>query len=439
MNTKYNQFLKISLFSGSGLVVQGYCSVVIFTTLADVFPSNFSTPYWQLYLELGVSWLAMLICSLLYGCIGDYWGRKKSLLLSIIIIASFMFIFGLLPSPSPHIHPETLKYILLFMSSALPFIIIGEKIGAFIYALESASTKRQGLYGGVFWFIFSGIGLILGSTVMYGLGHFLSLPHQQFIAWGWRLRFFIGSFLAIIVFIIRLYMPESVTFLQMKQNEKALTTARKSSTLKGSPQRNNLNILLVAMLTATTLFSLVYVHKFMEKWPYSSFLLATAIIISGFLSDRIGRMKLLISGLCGLAIISIPLYCFEAYNLLGMTIVSFSLLIIFAGIYIGPFSALIVEATPVKGRYLSIGLAFTLAYYFSHIFEFIYDLHYHLYAPLGRWLGPSYPDLCEYLDDIYKTLFDMPVYLIISTLLSGLALFILHQRRIKHRKNPVET
>ncbi len=139
---------------------------------------------------------------ILFGHIGDRWGRKKALTLSMLGMAVSTFLFSLLPTYEHIGIFAGILFICLRLCQGL--CLGGEVIGAALFCLEHHQTRHRGLIGGI---IAAGAmgGALLASIVAYFLVS--SLLNN-----GWRLAFMLGAFTGLVGFYIRRYLPETIEY-----------------------------------------------------------------------------------------------------------------------------------------------------------------------------------------------------------------------------------
>jgi len=162
------------------------------------------------FASFGVAFLARPLGAFIFGHLGDRIGRKSTMIATLVLMGVSTGAIGLVPTYAQ-------------IGLAAPFILVslrllqglavgGEWGGAVLVAIENAPRNKVRLYGAAPQ-MGSGIGLLMSTGAMALVG---LLPHDQRVAWGWRLPFIAGFVLVIIGLLIRLGVEESDDFQRVK-------------------------------------------------------------------------------------------------------------------------------------------------------------------------------------------------------------------------------
>jgi len=255
--------------------------------------------------------------ALVFGRIGDLVGRKNTFLVTMAIMGLSTFAVGCLPSYAQIgvAAPVILVGLRLLQGLALG----GEYGGAATYVAEHAPNNKRGLYTS--WIQTTAtLGLFAALLVVIGV-RFL-LGEDAFADWGWRVPFLVSMILLAVSMWIRMQLAESPVFQKMKDEG----TTSKAPLTEAFGRWGNLQWVLVALFGAVAGQAVVwytgqfYALFFLEKTlkvdgATTNILTAVALAIAtpafvffGWLSDRIGRKPIILTG-CAIAAVSyFPLF-----------------------------------------------------------------------------------------------------------------------------------
>jgi MFS transporter, MHS family, proline/betaine transporter len=141
--------------------------------------------------------------ALLFGYIGDHYGRKKALTLSIYCMAIPTTLMGLLPTYA-QIGPWA-GVILAVLRMFQGLSMGGEFTGSMIFVVEQAPPNRQGLWGS-FVSLSVALGLLVGSGLYAGIGKLTSPVQME--TWGWRIPFLLSSVGSLVCFYMRKHLQD---------------------------------------------------------------------------------------------------------------------------------------------------------------------------------------------------------------------------------------
>ncbi|HEV2271020.1 MAG TPA: MFS transporter [Steroidobacteraceae bacterium] len=246
--------------------------------------------------------------ALVFGRLGDLVGRKRTFLITIVIMGIGTALVGALPTYATAGILAPLALVCLRIIQGLA--IGGEYGGAATYVAEHASPGKRGLYTG--WVQSTAtLGLLLSLTVILTCRALLG---PEFDHWGWRVPF-LGSILLLAVSVyIRLQLSESPVFQQIvAEGTRSRAPVRESFGCWG-----NLRLVLLALFgaiagmtviwTAGQLYALYFLSQVLKVNSQAATLLMAAtlvvgaplFVISGAISDRVGRKRVFLLG-CALA------------------------------------------------------------------------------------------------------------------------------------------
>jgi hypothetical protein len=257
--------------------------------------------------------------ALVFGRLGDIVGRKYTFLVTILVMGFSTFAVGLLPTYAQIGWAAPLLMVSLRLLQGLA--LGGEYGGAATYVAEHAAPNRRG-YDTAWIQTTATLGLFL-ALIVIGVCRFTGLmTPAQFADWGWRLPFLVSLVLLIFSVYIRLKLNESPIFQKMKAEGKGSKAPLTDSFLK---YPNNKYVLL-ALLGATAgqgvvwytgqfyaLFFLTITLKVDGILAYTMIAIALVLgtpffIFFGWLSDKIGRLKIILFGCVIAAATYFPLF-----------------------------------------------------------------------------------------------------------------------------------
>ena len=259
--------------------------------------------------------------ALVFGRLGDIVGRKYTFLVTMGLMGLSTFIVGCLPSYASI--GVAAPILLVIMRLVQGLALGGEYGGAATYVAEHAPNNKRGLYTS---FIQTTATLGLFAALLVVIGTRLAIGEEAFDAWGWRVPFLVSMVLLIVSMWIRMQLTESPVFQKMKDEG----TISKAPLTEAFGKWSNLKWVLVALFGAVAGQAVVwytgqfYAMFFLEKMllvdgATTNILIAIALaiatpffVIFGWLSDRIGRKPIILTG-CALA----ALTYFPAFHMLS--------------------------------------------------------------------------------------------------------------------------
>ena len=259
--------------------------------------------------------------ALVFGRMGDRFGRKGAFLATVIIMGGTTFAIGLLPDSKELMGFSAIALVLLRILQGMA--IGGEYGGAAIYVAEHCEPHHRGESTG--WIQSSAAFGLMGALTIV-LSTRAGLGEEEFFAWGWRIPFLASAILVGISIWMRLRLNESPEFEKMK----AEGTISRAPYAEVFLKWENLRLVLLAICAflmaqgaiwwCAFSYTQIFLERFM-KLPgiWSNILLMGATVVSiplyvffGWLSDRIGRKPVLIFGMVLSVVAMIP--AFQAFS-----------------------------------------------------------------------------------------------------------------------------
>jgi len=278
---------------------------------------NATTGYIFALLAFAAGFAVRPFGALVFGRLGDLWGRKNTFLVTMVLMGLSTFVVGLLPSYAQIgvAAPAALIVMRLVQGLALG----GEYGGAATYVAEHAPDGRRGLYTS-FIQVTATFGLFLSLVVILLVRG--EVGETAFKAWGWRVPFLVSAVLLAVSLWIRLRLNESPVFQRMVAEGKGASRPLAESFGRWS----NLKLVLLALAGLTAGQAVVwytgqfYALFFLEKMlkvdgALTNSLVAIALLLGapffvvfGWLSDKIGRKPVILAGCLLAALTYFPIF-----------------------------------------------------------------------------------------------------------------------------------
>ena len=314
---------KVIFASSLGTVFEWY-DFYLYATLAPFFADKFfpkgndTAALLAALATYAAGFLVRPFGALVFGRIGDLVGRKYTFLVTISVMGVATFGVGLLPTYETLGFAAPLLLTLLRLMQGLA--LGGEYGGAVIYVAEHSQQHRRG-YSTSWIQTTATIGFFL-SLLVIGLCRKAIFSAPEFSSWGWRVPFWFSLVLLAFSLYIRLKLRESPVFLKMKEENRVSKQPLTDSFLR---YPNNKYVLL-ALFGAVAGQGVVwytgqfYVLFFLQNtlkldfWTTylligSALLIGTPLfVVMGKLSDRIGRLKIILTGCVLAAITYFPIF-----------------------------------------------------------------------------------------------------------------------------------
>jgi MFS family permease len=379
--TEFKQVLPVAIVSWSGALLEWldfYTYAILAKVLAKVyFPS--SDPLASLlaaFAALAIGFLFRPLGALMFGKIGDQFGRKVSFFTAITMMMVGTLGIAFLPGYAAW---GVLASILLFVCRIVQGLALGGGFGAAItYLGEFTPDHRRGFITG-FLFTTAALGMALAGNIVSILqGYF---GKEAFEAYGWRWAFIIAGILVFVVAtIIHLLYKETPVFTTLKQIRRVTSSPIKDL----FTNKHYLWLFILAWIGVIGAHGPIwytnqlYVSYYMQNFGMSagdaSKILAYATYLAmwmypffGWVSDKVGRRPILLLGIYGNALI-FPVVFYVMKNYLNppdtsMLLFLTAILTYFNGIgYSGAMSAFLLELFPARIRTTAIGFTYNMGY-----------------------------------------------------------------------------
>jgi metabolite-proton symporter len=203
-----------------GTTIEWYDFFLYGILAADVFPELFFPSAGPLtgrvlsFLTFTAGFLTRPVGGALFGYLGDRVGRKSTLVATLLLMGVSTVLVGCLPTYASL--GVTASVLLVVLRAIQGIGVGGEWGGAVLLALEYGHRGKRGFYAswpqaGV------PLGLLSAAGVVYLCQRFLG--RENFVAWGWRIPFFLSALLIIIGLLIRMRILETPLFRQLQESK----------------------------------------------------------------------------------------------------------------------------------------------------------------------------------------------------------------------------
>jgi MFS family permease len=307
---------KAALASFVGSMLEYYDFFIYGAAAGLVFPQVFfadSDPATATLLSLatfGVAYVARPVGAVIIGHFGDKVGRKKMLVLTLLMMGVSTFAIGLIPSYESIGVAAPVLLVLLRVLQGLS--AAGEQSGANAMTLEHAPEGRRGFFTS---FTLEGTqaGLILANLVFLAVAQ---LPEDQLLSWGWRIPFFLSALVVAVGYWVRRSLPETPEFAKAEKDDEVAKLPVAVLFRGHSPAviRVVLCALVSTVSTIVGTWSLAHgtnvigLERTTLLWMVilSNVLALAALPLWAMLSDRIGRRPVFALGALGSAVMVFP-------------------------------------------------------------------------------------------------------------------------------------
>jgi MFS family permease len=360
-----------------GTMIEWYDFYIYATAAALVFGKIFfpsTTGFYGTLAAFGtfaVGFFARPLGGAIFGHIGDKIGRKKSLVITLVMMGMVTILIGLLPTYATVGIWAPIMLVLLRVVQGIA--VGGEWGGAVLMAGEHSPDKKKRTFFASFAQLGSPAGLIL-SMLMFKL--VTGLSDEEFMSWGWRVPFLFSAVLLIVGFVIRLSVNESPDFVaeqraQVKRAKPAKTPLLQ--VLTGAPKLLILavgaNVLGIAGFYFTNTFMMAYTTQYvgLNRAVILDCLLVVSIMqffitpLSAYIATRVGNLRFL--GITAGVSVFTPYVMFTLVDQGTLTSLTLGVgtAVLFMGAYYAVIAGFVSDRFPTAIRYTGISMAYQLS------------------------------------------------------------------------------
>ena len=359
------------LFSSVGEIVEWFDFMIYLSLvpiLARVFFGETHTKT-HLFAILGIfaaGYLARPHGAILFGRLGDRFGRKRALIVSALVMTGAKLVEGSLPTYDD----IGIAAAMLFVAARLcsGFSLGGEFAGTLVMLFETATPRHRALTTSLANMMASG-GVLLAAGLVTALIALLTPEEMQ--AWGWRIPFFVGSGVGLVALAFRLWVPETPMFEEVKEEGLQARTPVKEAVKEDTGAAAvafAMSSFIALSYFLVIAFLPTYLQSFVGMDHVSALTITTiatvlsivVIPISGLVSDNVGRKPVLIATSLAFIVLSVPLFWLLASDQFWLALAGALMLVVPAACFMAPAYTTAVEHLPTRVRFSGFALGYNI-------------------------------------------------------------------------------
>jgi metabolite-proton symporter len=371
------------------------------------------------FATFGVSFAARPIGGIISGHLGDRFGRKGVLVVTLVLMGVSTVGVGLLPGyDTIGIAAPILLVVLRLLQG---FSAGGEWGGAALMSVEHAPPGRRGFFG-AFPQIGVPIGLLLANLAFFTVSS--ATTAEEFRAWGWRIPFLISIVLIGVGLYVRARVAESPVFAELRERRGRRTAPLGDLFRKHTREllvgiglfiaNNTIGYILIAFITA-------YGTRTLKLSSTTMLLIGMAgavawgvfTLLAGRWSDSWGRRRTYLIGTLSLAVWVFPFFLLFDTRSIPLTVLAVVVLAFGLGLTYGPQAAAYAELFPTGIRYSGVSFAYSLG------------------AVLGGGFAPL---IATWLVQVTGTSLAVSAYLLVACLVTLAAVLAFRERPAAERE-----
>ena len=377
---KESNIKKVALTSLAGTSIEWYDFFLYGAAAGLVFPKLFfgeASPTTALilsFLTFAAGFIARPVGGIIFGHFGDLIGRKKTLVIALMLMGISSTLIGLLPTYATI--GVAAPILLTLLRFAQGIAIGGQWGGAMLLVTESAPKEKRGYYG-AFAQAGAPIGVILANLAFIGVGLFTN--EESFLAWGWRIPFLASFVLIIISLYIQLKLEDTKAFKELESlkeqspiKKKVIKSSPILEAIRKYPQRISLaaGAFLSVQVTFYILIAFLLAYG-VETTDFNRDDLLMAVLIGSAImvptqfyfsaySDRNGRKGVFMAGAALTALWAFAIFPLMASGSFILAVAAIAVGLTFLGMMYGPQAAFFAELFTTEVRYSGASLGYQL-------------------------------------------------------------------------------
>lgn len=362
---KQNKSIFFSAITGN---ILEYYDFTVYSVFATVIAQTFfpkADELAQLLMSLGVFAIGFItrpIGGILFGYIGDRYGRRISLIFSMLGMTVPTFSMGLIPS-----YEEIGIYapaILIFLRLTQGLCISGEGTGAAIFLLEHYNF-RPGLITGLVH------GSNIAGTIIASFVGMIINTYFFDIDYAWRFAFILGGFMGLVGFNLRLRVTETPIFNQLSEKKKTLKIPF-FHVLKNSWRAMFLTFCVGGVASSIVYMVKTYIIIFYETVmhfdrvvslaysTYGYFIMMISMPLAGMIVDKIGKVKVMKFIVASIFCLALPTLYAMSLNESYQQIIALTILAMLAGSISGAAYIFVISLFSPEERFSGVGFSYNL-------------------------------------------------------------------------------
>ena len=371
---------KVALTSLSGTSIEWYDFFLYGAAAGLVFPKLFfgevdpTTALILSFLTFAAGFIARPVGGIIFGHFGDIVGRKKTLVIALMLMGVSSTMIGLLPTY------ETIgiaaPLLLTFLRFCQGIAIGGQWGGAMLLVTESAPSNRRGFYGA---YVQAGapVGVILANIAFISVSSLTT--EEDFLSWGWRIPFLISFVLVLISMYIQLRLEDTKAFKELEatksqdqDNRRQIKSSPILEALRRYPGRISLAAGAFLSIQVTFYILVAFILAYgvqttelsrndilMAVLIGSALMVPTQFVFSDY-SDKHGRKGIFMTGAVLTALWSFALFPLIDTGNFYLVIVGVTGGLVFLGMMYGPQAAFFAELFSTEVRYSGASLGYQI-------------------------------------------------------------------------------